>query len=67
MAESNEAIIVRENRKRACWALIIGLFFVPISGILVYLGAELGREDIGCAIVTAPARTDGFWREGALL
>ena len=51
MVESNETIIVQKNRRRAFWALIIVLFFIPVSGMLVYLGARPGREDIGWAIV----------------
>jgi hypothetical protein len=51
VVESSETIIVQKNRRRAFWALIIVLFFIPVSGILVYLGARPGREDIGWAIV----------------
>lgn len=51
MTEINESIIVQKNQRRAFWALIIVLFFVPVSGILVYLGTRPGREDIGWAIV----------------
>jgi hypothetical protein len=51
LVESNETIIVQKNQRRAFWALIIVLFFVPVSGILVYLGSRPGREDIGWAII----------------
>ena len=51
MVESKETIVVEKNQRRAFWALIIVLFFVPVSGILVYLGARPGREDIGWAII----------------
>ena len=51
MVESKEIIVVEKNQRRALWALIIVLFFVPVSGILVYLGARPGREDIGWAII----------------
>ena len=51
MVESNETITVQKNQRRAFWALIIVLFFVPVSGILVYLGSRPGREDIGWAII----------------
>jgi len=51
VVDSNETIIVQKNRRRAFWALIIVIFFIPVSGILVYLGARPGREDIGWAIV----------------
>lgn len=51
MVESNETIIVQKNQRRAFWALIIVLFFIPVSGILVYLGSRPGREDIGWAII----------------
>jgi len=49
--QSKELIIVRKNRVRAFWALVIVLFFVPVSGVLVYLGVQPGREDISWAIV----------------
>jgi hypothetical protein len=46
-----EPIIVRKNRKRAFWSLVIILFFVPISGWLVYLGLRPGRPDVSWALV----------------
>lgn len=51
MSESKEAIIVHKNRKRAFGALIIILFFVPISGLLVVLGVQPGRADIGWSMI----------------
>lgn len=51
MVKSDETIIVQKNRRRAFWALIIVIFFIPVSGMLVYLGTRPGREDIGWAIV----------------
>ena len=51
MVGSNETIIVQKNQRRAFWALVIVLFFVPVSGILVYLGSRPGREDISWAII----------------
>jgi hypothetical protein len=50
--EIKEPIIVQKNRKRAFWALVIVLFFVPISGLLVFLGTQPGRKDISWVIVT---------------
>jgi hypothetical protein len=46
-----EPIVVEKNRKRALWSLIIILFFVPISGWLVYLGLQPGRPDVSWALV----------------
>jgi hypothetical protein len=51
VAASKETIVVQKNQRRAFWALIIVLFFVPVSGILVYLGSRPGREDISWAII----------------
>ena len=51
MAASKETIVVQKNQRRAFWALIIVLFFVPVSGLLVYRGTRPGREDIGWAII----------------
>ena len=51
MAAFKETITVQKNQRRALWALIIVLFFVPVSGMLVYLGSRPGREDIGWAII----------------
>jgi len=50
--ETREPIVIEKNRKRAFWALVIVLFFVPVSGVLVFLGAQPGREDISWVIVT---------------
>lgn len=49
--QSNETIVVQKNQRRAFWALFIVLVFVPVSGVLVYLGSRPGREDIGWAII----------------
>ena len=51
MAVSNETIVVQKNQRRAFWALIIVLFFVPVSGLLVYLGSRPGREEISWVII----------------
>lgn len=51
MTEPKEPIVVQKNQRRAFWALIIVLFFVPVSGVLVYLGSRPGREDIGWALI----------------
>ena len=51
MALSNETIVVQKNQRRAFWALIIVLFFVPVSGLLVYLGSRPGREEISWVII----------------
>ena len=51
MTDNAEPIIVEKNRKRAFWSLIIILFFVPISGWLVYLGLQPGRPDVSWALV----------------
>jgi hypothetical protein len=48
---SNETIVVQKNQRRAFWALIIVLFFVPVSGLLVYLGSRPGREEISWVII----------------
>jgi hypothetical protein len=51
MTRRGEPIIIHKNRKRAMWSLIIILFFVPISGWLVFLGLRPGRPDIGWSLV----------------
>jgi hypothetical protein len=51
VAAPNEIIVVQKNQRRAFWALIIVLFFVPVSGLLIYLGSRPGREDISWAII----------------
>lgn len=67
MGAWKEPIIVRKNRRRAFWALVIVLFFVPISGLLVYLGAQPGREDISWAIVAFGALGIVAFGWGAIL
>jgi hypothetical protein len=44
-------IILRKNRKRALGALLIIIFFVPISAWLVYMGLQPGRPDVSWALV----------------
>jgi hypothetical protein len=51
VTQHREPIIVHKNRKRAFWALIIILFFIPISGWLVFLGLQPGRPDISWSMV----------------
>jgi hypothetical protein len=46
-----EPTIVHKNRKRAFWALVIVVFFVPISALLVFLGLQPGRPDISWALI----------------
>jgi hypothetical protein len=48
---SSKAIIVHKNRKRALWSLVIIIFFVPISGWLVFLGLQPGRPDVSWSLV----------------
>lgn len=48
---TQETIIVRKNRMRAFWALVIVLFMVPISGWLLVTGLQPGRPDIAWALV----------------
>jgi hypothetical protein len=45
------SIIVEKNRKRGVAALIIVIFFVPISIWLVILGLQPGRADVSWALV----------------
>jgi hypothetical protein len=51
LKEKAEPIIIHKNRKRAFWSLIIVLFFVPISGWLVFLGLQPGRSDVSWSMV----------------
>lgn len=48
---TGDPIILRKNRKRAAGALLIIVFFVPISGWLVYMGLQPGRPDVSWALV----------------
>jgi hypothetical protein len=45
------SIIVGKNRKRGLAALIIVIFFVPISAWLVFWGLQPGRPDVSWALV----------------
>jgi hypothetical protein len=51
VTHGTEPIVVRKNRKRAFWSLVIVLFFIPISGWLVYIGLRPGRPDISWALI----------------
>ncbi len=51
MVQNMEPIIVHKNRKRAFWALVIVVFFIPISAVLVFLGLQPGRPDISWALL----------------
>jgi hypothetical protein len=46
-----EPIIVRKNRQRAFWSLVIVLFCIPVSGWLVIIGLRPGRPDVSWALV----------------
>jgi hypothetical protein len=46
-----EPIVIRKNRKRAFWSLVIVFFFVPISGWLVLIGLQPGRPDVAWALI----------------
>jgi hypothetical protein len=46
-----EPIVIRKNRKRAFWSLVIVFFFVPISGWLVFMGLQPGRPDVAWALI----------------
>jgi hypothetical protein len=46
-----KSIIVRKNRKRAFWSLVIVLFCIPVSGWLVFIGLRPGRPDISWALI----------------
>jgi hypothetical protein len=48
---NNEALIVRKNRRRAFWSLVIIVFFVPISAWLVFLGLQPGRPGVSWSLV----------------
>jgi hypothetical protein len=45
------SIIVGKNRKRGVAALMIVIFFVPISAWLVFWGLQPGRPDVSWALV----------------
>jgi TM2 domain-containing membrane protein YozV len=51
LRRNGDTITVEKNRKRAFWSLIIVLFFVPISGLLVFLGLQPGRGEISGTLV----------------
>lgn len=51
MTRNAEPIVIRKNRKRAFWSLVIVLFFLPISGWLVYAGFRSGRPDVAWAMI----------------
>ena len=51
MTHREGSIIVEKNRKRGLAALLIILFFVPISAWLVILGLQPGRPDVSWALV----------------
>jgi hypothetical protein len=49
--DNERKIIVHKNRQRAFWALLIVIFFIPLSGWLVFLGLRAGRPDVGWSMV----------------
>jgi hypothetical protein len=51
LTQREGSIIVEKNRKRGAAALIIVIFFVPISVWLVILGLQPGRPDVSWALV----------------
>jgi len=51
VTDNVEPIIVEKNRQRAFWALMIVLFFVPVSGWFVFLGLQPGRPDMSWAMI----------------
>ena len=51
MTHREGSIIVEKNRKRGVAALIIVIFFVPISAWLVFWGLQPGRPDVSWALV----------------
>jgi hypothetical protein len=51
VTQSMEPIIVRKNRQRAFWSLVIVLFCIPVSGWLVIIGLRPGRPDVSWALV----------------
>jgi hypothetical protein len=51
VTNSTEPIVVGKNRKRALWALVIVVFFIPISAWFVFLGAQPGRPDVSWAMI----------------
>jgi hypothetical protein len=51
VTQSMEPIIVRKNRKRAFWSLVIVLFCIPVSGWLVFIGLRPGRPDVSWALI----------------
>jgi hypothetical protein len=48
---NNRVLVVRKNRRRAFWSLVIIIFFIPISAWLVYLGLQPGRPDVSWSMV----------------
>jgi hypothetical protein len=48
---NTQPVIVHKNRRRAFWALVIIVFFVPTSAWLVYLGLQPGRPDVSWSLV----------------
>ena len=51
MTQNLEPIVVRKNRKRAFWALVIVIFFIPISAWLVFLGLQPGRPELSWLLI----------------
>lgn len=46
-----ERVVIRKNRKRAFWSLVIVSFMLPVSGWLLYAGLQPGRPDVAWAMV----------------
>jgi hypothetical protein len=51
VSRSKESIVVRKNRKRAFWSLVIVLFMIPVSAGLLYAGLLPGRPDLAWALI----------------
>lgn len=51
MTHSQQSIIVEKNRQRGFWALVIVIFFIPVSAVLVVLGLQPGRPDVSWSLV----------------
>ncbi len=51
MIRNGDSVIVRKNRKRALWSLVIVAFMIPVSAWLLYAGLQPGRSEVAWALV----------------
>lgn len=51
MIRNGDSVIVRKNRKRALWSLVIVSFMIPVSAWLFYAGLQPHRPDVAWALV----------------